>query len=277
MNGSTAVLRGRHVDAAVWLGGAVITGLIAVAVAGPIVVPTDPHRQDLMARFVPPLGFGGTLAHPLGTDGLGRDLLARLIAGARVSLALAVAATAAAAGVGVLLGATAGWLGGSTERLVDWLTDVQAALPFVAVAIAATAALGNGVGTVLTTLIVTGWVAYARVVRLRARALRAAPWIEAAAALGLTAPALLWRHGAPHLIGVVAVLVTQQAAAMILYEASLSYLGLGIGGDAITWGSMAAEGREALLVAPWVSLIPGLAVASVVLGLNRLGDAVAGR
>ncbi|MBA3414324.1 MAG: ABC transporter permease [Chloroflexia bacterium] len=250
---------------------------MATAIAGPTLVGTDPNRQDLLGRLAPPLGFGGTAAHPLGTDSLGRDLLARLVGGARVSLLVGVAATASAGAIGVTLGAVAGWLGGPVDRALGWLTDVQAALPFVVVAIVATAALGYGLGPVLLTLVLTGWVGYARVVRLQTRAIRRAAWVEAAVALGVGAPRLVIHHVAPHLLGTVAILATQQVSAMILYEASLSYLGLGIGGTAVTWGGMAAAGQESLLKAPWVTAVPGAAVALTVLGLNLLGDAAAER
>jgi peptide/nickel transport system permease protein len=256
--------------------GVVIVGfLVLVALLGPWLVPIDPAKQDLLARFAPPVGFGGSWAHPLGTDALGRDLLARLAVGARVSLLVGLAATAGAGLVGVALGLFAGWLPGGVDGLVAWLTDVQGALPFVVVAIAATAALGNGLATVLLTLVVTGWVAYARVVRVQTQALRSAAWVEAAVSLGASPGAVVRRHVAPHLLATVAVLSSQQVSAMILYEASLSFLGLGIGGDAITWGGMAADGREALLTAWWVAAIPGGAVALTVLGFNLLGDAVA--
>jgi peptide/nickel transport system permease protein len=141
--------------------------LCLAAVAGPALVGVDPNRQDLLGRLAPPVGFGGTAAHPLGTDALGRDVLARLVTGARVSLLVGLAATAGAGAIGITFGALAGWVGGPVDRAVAWLSDVQAALPFVVVAIAAVAALGNGLVPVLVTLVLTGWVGYARVVRSR--------------------------------------------------------------------------------------------------------------
>ena len=251
--------------------------LCLAAVAGPALVGVDPNRQDLLGRLAPPVGFGGTAAHPLGTDALGRDVLARLVAGARVSLLVGLAATAGAGAIGITFGALAGWVGGPVDRAVAWLSDVQAALPFVVVAIAAVAALGNGLVPVLVTMVLTGWVGYARVVRFQTRAIRQAAWIESAVALGAGPSRLVLRHVVPHLLGTAAILATQQVSAMILYEASLSYLGLGIGGAVVTWGGMAAEGQEALLKAPWVTVVPGAAVALTVLGLNLLGDAVAER
>jgi peptide/nickel transport system permease protein len=258
-------------------GCAIVAALALAALLGPVVVKTDPRAQDLMARFQPPLGFGGTSDHPLGTDGLGRDLLARLLAGARVSLLLGAGATIAAAALGVLLGVLGGWFGGRVEHLTTWLTDVQAIVPFIVIAVAVTATLGNTLRGVLLTLALTGWVGYARVIGLQARSLKHAGWVESARAVGATPWAIIGRHILPGLVATIAILATQQISAMILYEAALSYLGLGLGGDAITWGSMAAQGQQAIWTAPWVAALPGLAVAINVLGFNLIGDAVAAR
>ncbi|HEX5499349.1 MAG TPA: ABC transporter permease, partial [Thermomicrobiales bacterium] len=231
----------------------------------------------LASRLQPPVWVGGSFAHPLGTDQLGRDLLARVVAGARVSLLVGVVATAGAGAIGVALGLLAGFLGGRLDAVVSWLVDVQLAVPFVVMAIALTAALGRGLGTLLATLALTGWIAYARVVRMQTRSARAAPWVEAARSLGASPARVAIRHILPNLTAPILVLATQQVAAMILYEAALSYLGLGLGGKTITWGGMVAGGRETLLVAPWVSIAPGGAIALAVLGLNLLGDALIDR
>ena len=258
--------------------GLVILGLLLLGAAfGPWLWPADPQAQDLVNRLAPPLGFGGTSAHPLGTDTLGRDTLALLIAGARVSLPLAVAATAAAGLVGVGLGMVAGFRGGWSDRVVSWLADIQLAIPFVVFAIVITVMIGNSVRTVLATLIVTGWVAYAQVVRLQTRAMRSAEWVEAARSIGATPARVLVRHVLPNIAGTAIVLATQQAGAMILYESSLSFLGLGIGGSTVTWGGMAALGRDAIFKAPWVAALPGLAIALAMLGFNLTGDWLATR
>jgi peptide/nickel transport system permease protein len=255
-----------------------ILGLLAVlAVLGPTLWRVDPEAQDLVNRLVAPWGFGGTAAHPLGTDGLGRDTLARLIAGARVSLPLAVVATVAASAIGVSVGVLAGYRGGSIDRVVSWLSDVQLAIPFVVFAIAMTATFGNSIGNVLVTLVVTSWVAYAGVMRLQARSLRSAEWMQAAEAIGATRARALLRHLLPNLAAPAVVLATQQAGAMILYESSLSFLGLGIGGNTVTWGGMAALGREAVFKAPWVAAVPGVAIALAILGFNMTGDWLATR
>ena len=257
----------------------IVATLVLAALVGPLLVGVDPARQDLLGRLAPPLGLDGNGDHPLGTDALGRDILARLVAGARVSLLVGVVATVAAGTIGVALGLVAGYAGGAIDRFVTWVVDVQMAVPFVVVAIALVAVLGAGLGTLLLTLAVTGWVGYARVVRLQARAVRRAPWVEAARAVGAGPGRLLGRHVLPSLAASVIVLAGQQVAAMILYEAALSYLGLGLGGNTPTWGGMIAAGRDVLLNAWWVSTIPGLAIALTVLGLNLVGDwlAIRGR
>jgi len=247
-----------------------------VTLVGPSLWQVDPEAQDLVNRLMPPWGLGGTSAHPLGTDSLGRDTLARLITGGRVSLPLSVVATIASGAIGITLGIMAGY-GGWVDPLVTWLSDVQLAIPFVVFAIAVTAVFGNSVGNVLVTLIVTGWVAYARVMRLQARSLRRAEWVLSAKSVGVSPVRLLTRHLLPNLWAPAVVLATQQVGAMILYESSLSFLGLGIGGSTVTWGGMAALGREAIFKAPWVAAIPGIAIALAILGFNMTGDWLATR
>jgi peptide/nickel transport system permease protein len=268
---------------AAWLPASAVIGisilaiLAVVTLLGPYLWQVDPEAQDLVNRLLPPWGLGGTGAHPLGTDSLGRDTLARLIAGARVSLPLSVAATFASGAIGITLGIMAGYGSGLIDRVVTWLSDVQLAIPFVVFAIAVTAVFGNSVGNVLVTLIVTGWVAYARVMRLQARSLRSAEWVLAAKAVGATPARVVAKHLLPNLMAPAVVLATQQAGAMILYESSLSFLGLGIGGNMVTWGGMAALGREAIFKAPWVAAIPGIAIALAILGFNLTGDWLATR
>lgn len=255
--------------------GLVIVGVLAIgALLGPLLLDVDPARQDLRGRLAPPIWAGGTGAHPFGTDGLGHDVLARVIAGARISLLIGVVATLAAGVIGVTLGLIAGATGGLVDRIATWIVDVQMAVPFVVVGIALTAALGNGVRTVLLTLALTGWVGYARIVRLQAIALRRAPFVEAARAVGVSPARLLGRHLLPNLTAPITVVASQQVAAMILYEAALSYLGLGMPSSRITWGGMVANGQELLMAAPWVSAMPGAAIALAVLGFNLLGDGV---
>ncbi|MDQ3693148.1 MAG: ABC transporter permease [Chloroflexota bacterium] len=266
----------RRMDAVIPLGG--VFGVVAtacivlVALLGPAIVGTDPAQQNLPARLSAPFGFGGSLDHPLGTDALGRDLLARVVAGARLSLLIGLIATLGAGTLGVVLGLVAGFGGGAGDRIVTWGTDVQLAVPFVIVAIAITAVLGNGITNVVIALAVTGWVGYAKVVRLQAKSLRAAPWIDAARSLGASPTRIAVRHVLPNLAGPIVILATQQVGGMILYEAALSYLGLGVGGNSVSWGGMVADGQEVVAMAWWVSAVPGAAIATTILGLNAAGD-----
>lgn len=254
------------------IGLAVIATLLFAAFAAPLLYHVDPAHQALRDRLSPPVGFGGGWAHPLGTDNLGRDLLARVIAGARVSLLIGVVATAVSGVAGVTLGLLAGGLGGWFDRVVSFLADVQLALPFVIVAIALTAVLGASLGNVIAVLAITGWVAYARILRLQAMALRRATFVEAARATGASPARVLARHIAPNLVAPIIVIASQQVAAMILFEAALSYLGLGADSSTITWGGMISSGREAMLAAWWVAVVPGAALALAILGLTMLGD-----
>jgi peptide/nickel transport system permease protein len=258
--------------------GMTILVILAVgALIGPWLWPINPELQDLVSRLAPPWGLGGAAAHPLGTDGLGRDTLARLIAGARISLPIAVVATAATAAIGGMLGLVAGYRGGVVDGAITWLADVQLAIPFVVFGIVITVLFGNSVSNVLVTLVVTGWVAYARVIRLQARALRSAEWLIAAKASGAGSLRVAVRHLLPNMLASIVVLATQQAGAMILYESSLSFLGLGVAGNTITWGGMVATGRDAIFKAPWVAAIPGIAIALAILGFNLAGDWLATR
>ena len=258
------------------LGILVVGCVVLLAIAGQWLVAVDPATQELTARLAAPVGFGGTWEHPLGTDGLGRDLLARLLAGARLSLLIGVVATLAAGTIGISLGLLAGFGGGLLDRMVTWFADVQMAVPFVIVAIAITTVLGNGVSNVVLALALTGWVGYARVIRMQSRSLGRAAWIDAARSLGASPLRIALHHLLPNLVPTIVILATQQVAGMILYEAALSYLGLGAGGDLITWGGMVAAGQEVMLTAWWVSVLPGMALAVTVLGLNALGDWLSG-
>ncbi|HEV2106806.1 MAG TPA: ABC transporter permease [Thermomicrobiales bacterium] len=254
------------------IGLALVGTLVIAAFIGPWLVAPDPETQRLSDRLVPPMWAGGSAAHPLGTDGLGRDLLSRVVAAAKISLLIGVSATLLAGMIGVSLGLLAGALGGAVDRLIAWLTDVQLAVPFVIVAIAVTATLGNSLGNVILVLAVTGWVGYARIVRLQARTLRRAPFVEAARALGANPARILFRHLLPNLTVPVLTVAGQQVAAMILYEAALSYLGLGVPRETMTWGGMIAAGQETLATAWWVAAVPGICLALTILGFNLVAD-----
>jgi peptide/nickel transport system permease protein len=260
-----------RLGAGAWIGLVIVLGLTALAVVGPWVAG-DPDKQVLRDRLSPPVAFGGTWDHPLGTDQLGRDQLARVVAGCRLTLLLSLAVSAASLAIGTVLGLLGGLRPGRVDRAIGFLVDVQIALPFVVVAIAATALFDPGFVLVFLVLLSTGWVAYQRVVRLQARSLNGAQFVEASRSIGASEGWIVRRHLAPNLSGTVAVLATQQMAAVILFEAALSYLGLGMPADAITWGRMVSDGRETLLNAWWVSVVPGAFIALAVLGFNSIGE-----
>ncbi|HET9658839.1 MAG TPA: ABC transporter permease [Thermomicrobiales bacterium] len=262
---------GKRLSLGGWAGLSIVTLLILLAAIGPMLVG-DPDKQVLRARLQPPVFFGGSSTHPLGTDQLGRDLLARVVAGARVTLLLSAAVTLASTVVGSALGLLAGIRPGRLDVALRFLVDVQIALPVIVMAIAVAALFSPGFLLVFLVLFSTGWVAYQRVVRLQARSLSQAQFVEASRSIGATEGWIVRHHLLPNLAGTIAVLATQQMAAVILFEAALSYLGLGMPPDSVTWGRMVADGRETMFAAWWVAVAPGAFIALAVLGFNLVGE-----
>jgi peptide/nickel transport system permease protein len=253
--------------------GGVVLLLVAVAcAAAPLLAPADPVAAVFRARLTPPLGAGGTGAHPLGTDNLGRDILARLLYGGRISLALAGAAVALAALAGVTLGLVAGYVGGSVDDLVMRLADMQLSFPVIMLAIAIIAVVGTSPLALLGVLALSGWVLYARTLRASLLSIRQLEYVEAARALGAGPLRVVVRHILPNALAPILVIASAQFATMVLLETGLSFLGLGIQAPQPSWGNMLAEGRDYLSNAWWLATIPGLAISVVVLGANLLGD-----
>lgn len=265
-----------HVPFGAWVGLLIVVLLVALALVGPVLTG-DPERQVLRERLQPPVLFGGSWSHPLGTDQLGRDLLARVAAGCRVTLLLSLAVTFASTLIGTALGLLAGLAPGRVDNGIRFLVDVQIALPVIVVAIAASTLFSPGFLLVFLVLLSTGWVAYQRVVRLQSRSLRQSQFVEASRSIGATEGWIVRHHLLPNLSGTVAVLASQQMAAVILFEAALSYLGLGMPPDSITWGRMVADGRESMLNAWWVAVVPGAFIALAVLGFNTIGEWIGAR
>jgi len=261
----------RRIPWTLLLGVVIVALLVVLALIGPMIAG-DPEKQALRARLQPPLYLGGSWDHPLGTDRLGRDLLARVATGARVTLVLSLAVTAVSTVVGSMLGLLAALRPGRLDDGIRFLVDVQIALPVVVVAIAATALFSPGFLLVFLVLFSTGWVAYQRVVRMQVRSLQQAQFVEASRSIGGSEWWIVRQHLLPNLAGTVAVLATQQMAAVILFEAALSYLGLGMPPDAITWGRMVADGGGSMLDAWWVAVVPGVFIALAVLGFNSIGE-----
>ncbi|HJW70079.1 MAG TPA: ABC transporter permease [Candidatus Binatia bacterium] len=249
------------------LGSAALGLVVLAAIVAPLVVPLDPLHTDLAARLRPP-----SAAHLLGQDALGRDVLARLLAGARLSLAVGTSAVGLSLVVGVLLGCVAGWYGGWLDETIARVIDVLLAFPGLLLAIALAAMLGPSPRNVVVALVVLGWTAYARVTRAQVRALRRRELTDAALALGASPARVVGRHLLPLAVPVLLVQATFGLSGAIVAEASLSFLGVGAPPPTPSWGAMLDEGRQFMLVAPHLVLAPGLALAATVLALQLLGD-----
>jgi peptide/nickel transport system permease protein len=247
----------------------VVAGAAAFAVAGPWIIPSDPNAQQLALRLA-----GPSWSHPFGLDELGRDILARLAVGARVSLLVGLVVVSVSATVGVLVGAVAGYRGGLVDDALGRMMDVLLAFPGMLLAIALVAVLGPSIGHVVLALGVIGWVGYARLVRGQVLKIREFDYVQAARALGAPSLRILVRHVLPATLAVVTVQATLGMAGAVLAEASLSFLGLGVQPPTPSWGAMLDAGRSHLLDAPHLAIAPGAAIAFMVLSFNLAGDAL---
>jgi peptide/nickel transport system permease protein len=245
---------------------------IVAAVFGPLVTPYDPAGQELARRLEPP-----SLSHPLGLDELGRDILARLLSGARISLLVGLAVVSVSATMGMLLGSIAGYFGGRIDDVISRVVDVLMAFPGILLAIALVAVLGPSLSHVVMALSVIGWVGYARVVRGQALRTRELDFVQAARALGAGPMRIVLRHVLPSALPAVVVQATLGMAGAIIAEASLSFLGLGVQPPTPSWGTMLDAGRSHLFDAPHLTVVPGVAIALLVLGFNFLGDGLRDR
>jgi peptide/nickel transport system permease protein len=250
--------------------GLLLTGGMGLAVLfSGFLFPDGGESMDLMARLTPPFQ---DLAHPLGTDPLGRDVLARVIVGGKISLTVGILSVMGAVIVGTLVGLVAGYYRGVAEILLMRFADIQLALPFILVAIMFLAILGTGVDKVIFFMILAQWVQYARLVRASVLALRDREFILSARAIGVGNGRIIFTHILPNVLGPIVILMTLNVANNILLESSLTFLGLGVDPLIPSWGGMLADGRTYLQTAWWVSVFPGLAIMFTVLGLNLLGD-----
>lgn len=256
-----------------WLGLLLVNLIVGAAILAPWLAPHDPSEQNLAQRLLPPSAMtGGQQKHPLGTDHLGRDILSRLIYGARISLLVGFGTVVISGLLGTGLGLLAGYYRGWLEAFILMLADVQMAFPFILLALAVMSVLGSGLRNVLIVLGITGWVVYGRVVRAEVLSLREKEFVEAARALGQKNRGIIVKQILPNLMPTVIVLASLRMANMVIAEASLTFLGLGVEPDIPTWGSMLADGRNYIGTAWWISAIPGLAIMITTLGINLLGD-----
>ncbi|PYN04279.1 MAG: peptide ABC transporter permease [Candidatus Rokuibacteriota bacterium] len=249
--------------------------IIASATVAPLIAPYDPLAVDIRHRLSPPAWMDrGTAEHLLGTDQVGRDLLARMIYGGRVSLVVGVAAVIISATIGVLLGLSAGYFGGNTDWTIMTLINVMLTFPFVLLALAVIAVLGPNLVNMIIVLGVAGWPIYARVVRAETLAIREREFVLAGRALGMGHVRLVFRQIVPNLVSTIVVIATLQVAQVIILESFLSFLGLGVQPPTPAWGNMLGEGRVYMLNSWWIATFPGLAIFVTTLVINLMGNAL---
>lgn len=275
---ATLVAPGAHVDSATvgrkipW---ALCVGcalIVLVAAFGKYLPLRNPLTTSLADQFKPPLGFGGSRAHPLGTDDLGRDVLSRLVNGAQTSLLVVVGSIVMGGGIGTALGMIAGYRRGVIDALTMRIVDATLAFPVLLAALVAATVFGPGIRMVIIVLSFAVSVRYTRLVRGEVLAARERDYVTSARVAGASATRILVRHILPNIAGTIVVFATLQVGWAIMMEATLSFFGAGLPPDVPSWGSMISEGRQYISTAWWVSVVPGLAIIVVVLAFNALGD-----
>lgn len=255
-----------------------VVPIVLVAVFAPLLAPHDPGAIDLVHRLAPPAWAGtGTSQHVLGTDHLGRDILSRVIHGARISLIVGGFAVLGAGLLGVAIGLLAGYFRGVFDAIVTMIAEIQQSFPFLALAIVVVAAIGRGLGNIVAVLIVGGWILFARVVRGEAMSIAQRQFVDGARALGAGHTRILVRHILPNVRSSIIVITTFNFAWFIIAEASLSFLGLGVDPNTPSWGQMLSDSRNYLALAWWYPAFPGIALVALVLGANMLGDGLQDR
>ena len=251
----------------------VIVIFLVAGVFGPLLAPQDPTDIDLVNRLTPPAWqAGGSWEHPLGTDDLGRDELSRLLHGARLSLFAVLIIIPLSTGFGSLAGLVAAWFGGWTSRLLMAAVDLQLAIPGLILAVLLASLFGPSLRNVVIVLVVFLWASKARIVRSEALALAATDYVTAAQTIGASDLRIMFRHILPNLLNTIVILATLNVATVIIAEAGLSFLGVGVSQETISWGKMISEGRGVLSIAWWLVTIPGIAIILVSLAGNLFGD-----
>ncbi|MDE0335907.1 MAG: ABC transporter permease [Defluviicoccus sp.] len=255
------------------LGGAVLVFFALAAIFAPLLAPHDPVEQDLLLQYVPPFWSDKAEAgYPFGTDNLGRDILSRLVYGARIALFVAVAAAAAAGLLGTVLGLLAGYFGGWIDIVISRLVEIWMAFPAVLLSIVLVAVMGTGLHSVIIAIAVIDWTRFCRVVRAETMAQKQQDYVASAVTVGLGRARILWREILPNVLPLLIVLFTLEMGIAVIVEAILSYVNLSLASDFPTWGSMISDGRKYVNQAPWLMILPILCVIALVLALNALGD-----
>lgn len=249
------------------LGGVMVLVLLVVALAAPVIAPYDPLKLNFKDKFLPP-----SLAHPFGTDTLGRDVFSRVITGSRISLRLGFMVLVIAVSVGMVVGSLAGYLGGLTDELMMRVTDIFLAFPPLILALAVNAGLGPGLTSAMLAVSVTWWPSYARMVRGQVLSIKQRDYVEAARSIGCPSIFLLLRHILPNAINPIIVQISLDMGYVVLITAGLSFVGLGAQPPTPEWGAMVTEGKQSILTQWWWATFPGLAICYLVVGFNLLGD-----
>jgi peptide/nickel transport system permease protein len=256
-----------------WLSVLVIAAMLLMAIFAPLLAPYSPIDQTLRDKLQPPFWFeGGSSKYILGTDAFGRDILSRLIYGARVSLIVAALALFVGGGVGLFIGILAGYLGGVVETILMRLVDAAFTFPAILFALLLAVTMGQGLGTLVIAISLLLWASFARIIRGEVLALKQRDFVALAKVRGCSQIRIMLTHILPNVLNTFMVLVTLNIGVVIIAEAALSFLGAGIPPPTPTWGLMVSEGRGRIAEAWWVSLIPGLAITALVLSVNLFGD-----
>ncbi len=260
-----------------WWPVGIIALVVLVALFAPWLAPYDPNQQNLLGRLKPPGTVSRSFHYWLGSDELGRDLLSRVIHGARISLMVAFASVVLSGVVGTTLGMIAGYRRGWVEIAVMRVVDVFLSIPAILLAIITVAVLGPGIVNVIMVLALTRWPRYARIAYSQTLSVANMPYVRLSALMGASAPRVLFRHVLPNIVGAVSVVATLEFGLMILFEAGLSFLGLGVQPPTASWGAMLSTGRNYVATAWWVATLPGACLFVLVLAVNLTGDAVRDR
>ncbi len=263
----------RKFNLAFWMPALLLVGLVFAAVFAGVLGPHDPGAQSLIRRFTAPSFMTGEGEYLLGTDHLGRDLLTRILFGLRVSLLVGFFAVAISVAIGYPLGLIAGYLGGRVEAVVMRLVDIQLSVPTILVALAALAIMGAGLANVILVIGIVGWAGYARLARGAVLAERNKEYVMAAGALGAGSGGVVWRHLLPNTLSIILVQISVHMPRVIILEATLSFLGLGVSSGTASLGLMVSQGYEFLYSGVWwASILPGVALMLLILAVNLLSD-----
>lgn len=268
----------RRAGLPVVIGGGIVVAIILLAILAPWISPHDPLAQVLPDRLKPPAWLpGGSLTYLLGTDSNGRDLLSRILWGARTSLEIGVLSVLLGAAIGVTSGLLAGYRGGWLDTIIGRLADIQQAIPLLILALAVIAVVGSSILNLVLVLGIGSWLYYFRVVRGEALAIRGRPYVDAARAVGAGDRWILFHHILPNVAGSIVVIVTLELPQVILFTAGLTFLGLGVPPPTPEWGRLIFDGRDYLQSAWWLTVEPAVFLVLFVLGVNLLGDALRDR